>query len=359
MDLTLTTKYLQEAASSIESTLTGKTQLSDVQLTARNGTLEVLAVSNELDVCCQIPATVDQEGQLTVPGQAFVLLASSMPGELTRLCTHEHVLRLTSLHTISDLTLSNQAFMQVDFPAQNHGFPVPLKHLKKAIGRTKYATSKDTGQTAGLDAIKLEFRQNRIRVVSCDGYRLSLDEFQATTPEVQDLLISHRAAEKITSLLKDDEVQVSASEQVLSIKGKQVLINVRLMGKPYPDYERVIPMGFMEEVMVEAEALKKGVERVTLLSSSKDCHRLETQLNGQKMTLVCVTEYGRNVESLPINRKTETPLVLTLNGRFLSDSLKALSGEVTLSISSPEKPLLVRGQDEGYRNVITPLRTSS
>lgn len=358
MNYQVNTRYMQDAIEVLAGIIQNKAPFTDIQITAdAQGKVKFTAINSEMDVCYQVPASVFEAGTLTVPGQALVLIVRSLPGQVTYFQAKAGVVRLKSQETFCELQATQEALPEVTFLQAEAGTELSMALLKKSINRTRYASSKESSNKA-LEGIRLECKGGKLRVVSCDGFRMAMDENPCEALLPEQLLITQKAGEKLVGLVKDDTVQVQVTNSCLQLAGKHIQLNVRLLDHPYPDYESVIPRSFIEEITVEAEKLAEVVQRVSVLSTVKDVHRIDTELKGNTLTFRCVTPFGRNEESIEVKRKHQEVLHWSLNGRFLSEGLRVITGSAHLSISGAHSPMVIRSGSGDYQCIITPLKTT-
>jgi len=206
--------------------------------------------------------------------------------------------------------------------------------------------------------IQLELSPEKLRAVATDGFRLALYDAPGGGGLEATLVLPARSADELVRLLKGVEapVKVAVGEGRLFVLGDDFAAAFALMEGTFPDYERVIPGQYQLEATLDAEALRRALERLKLLAD-RQSQRVDLAFSEGTLELAAEGELGQGRESLPADTRGETPLVLAYNINYLTDAIKGIKGPVHLKLSGPTSPSVITAEEEpGYLAVVVPLR---
>ena len=147
--------------------------LSGILLRSEGDQLHLAATDMELSLRASLPARVESEGSVVVPGKLLVDLVRQLPAEEVRI---EHgaddgVLRITSGASNSQVN----TFAAADFPRLPE-LDVQLHSLKAAavletIGRVRRAASRDESRPV-LTGILVRFEPGKLVMAATDSYQI-------------------------------------------------------------------------------------------------------------------------------------------------------------------------------------------
>ncbi len=240
-------------------------------------------------------------------------------------------------------------------------FTVPGKTLKSMIRRTVFATDPESARYA-LGGVLFDF-SDKLTLVATDSRRL------ATVTAVFDKQGNPKIAEnsivvpsKAMNLLErtipdtDDLVQISVkSGNEVMFRTANATIFSRLVEGRFPRYQDVIPKGHIVSIDLVAGAFHSAV-RQALIVTNEESRGVDFGFSTGTLTLSSeAADVGNSRIEVPISYDAED-LIIRLDPRFISDFLKVLPAEttVTLRLSTGEDPATFL-TDDGYTYVIMPL----
>ena len=352
-------KELAEAAGVLERiapTRPSQPVYAHVHLEGTAEGLRMRATNGELDLELTVPAEVEGTGATLVPAGLFGQLVRGLPAD-------EAELRLTP----EGLELEGGSFATRIRTADPETFPpfpeareavgeVGAQALAKALSRVRYAAAQEEYR-AIFRGIQLEAEDGKLRAVATDGFRLALYDTEGPEGASLKVVVPARGADELVRLLKDQAtpVRLALGEGRIFVTGEGFRLASALMEGTFPDYERVIPSQYQLEATLDAEALRRAIERLRVLAD-RQSQRIDLAFNEGAVELVAEGELGRGREVLPAELSGE-PLVVAYNALYLADALKGLKGPVRLKLSGAATPSVVTAEEEpGYLAVVVPLR---
>ena len=332
--------------------------LSGILLRSEGDQLQLAATDMELSLRASLPARVESEGSVVVPGKLLVDLVRQLPAEEVRI---EHgaddgVLRITSGASNSQVN----TFAAADFPRLPE-LDVQLHSLKAAavletIGRVRRAASRDESRPV-LTGILVRFEPGKLVMAATDSYRLSVKEtpLEADVPELE-AIVPARALEELSRIAAGAEtLELGVRENQVIFGADGVWLTSRRIDGQFPNFKQLLPDTFEHVVALNRAEVLEVVRRTSVLAQRNSPLRLRFA-EGELVISSQTQDVGESRESLPIQYVGEA-LEIGFNAEFLRDGLDSVEGdEVTINLISPLRPGLLKGGGGDFWYLIMPIR---
>src|ERR671932_2480258 len=160
------------------STRTSVQILAGVMLRAEAGELHLAATDMELSLRASLPAEVESEGAVVLPGRTFVDVARGLPADEVALehRPEEGVVRIDSGSAHYTLhTYNAEDFPRLPEVDGAQTFSVDREALLETVSRVARSASRDESRPV-LTGILARFEQAKLVMAATDSYRLSVKE---------------------------------------------------------------------------------------------------------------------------------------------------------------------------------------
>ncbi|MDH5316132.1 MAG: DNA polymerase III subunit beta, partial [Gemmatimonadota bacterium] len=243
MKFTITRDHLQEGLVAVAAAVPTKTTLpvlSNLLVEAGKDGLRLSGTDLDIAVSTTIPASVDQEGAITLPAKKLVEIVRELPSAGIRISGsgEQRVSLECGKSRFKLLGLSRDEFPA--FPAINFESSWKIKSgdLQKLISHVAFAASTEESRPI-LNGVLWELRPDRMRMVATNGHRLARMDVPLTSQSgaTSDLIVPPKALEQIRRLFKaDEEIEIAKSENHLGFRSDSTQVYTRLIEGPYPNY---------------------------------------------------------------------------------------------------------------------------
>lgn len=332
--------------------------LSGILIRSEAGRLHLAATDMELSLRASLPARVEGEGAVVVPGKLLVDLIRQLPAEEVVLehGSAEGVLRITSGASESRVnTYAADDFPRLpDVDVQLHSLSAGV--VLETINRVRRAASRDESRPV-LTGILVRFEPGKLIMAATDSYRLSVKEapLEDDVPEME-AIVPARALEELA------RIAAGASSLELGVRENQVIfgadgvwLTTRRIDGQFPNYRQLLPESFEHVVSVNRLELLEVVRRTSVLAQRNSPLRLRFA-EGELIVSAQTQDVGESRESMPISFSGE-PLEIGFNAEFLRDGIDSVEGEeLKVNLISPLRPGLLRGATEDFSYLIMPIR---
>ncbi|MFN2316173.1 MAG: DNA polymerase III subunit beta [Gemmatimonadales bacterium] len=367
MKFTITREKLQEGLVAVAASVPSKTTLpvlSNILVEATRDGLRLSGTDLDIAVSTTIPASVDQEGAITLPARKLVEIVRELPSAAIRITSsgEQRVAIECGKSKFKLLGLPKEEFPA--FPAVKFegGWRVPSKDLHKLISHVAFAASTEESRPI-LNGVLWELKNDRMRMVATNGHRLARMDVPVAGGAGQqaDLIVPPKALDQIKRLfVSDDEVELAKSDNHLGFRSSTTQVFTRLIEGPYPNYEQVIPRENDKLATADKTALISALRRMSIVASDQT-HRIRMAFANASCKLSVQTpDLGEAQEELAVGYEGD-PLEIGFNALYLLEVLKYMpTDEVRLTFKAPERAATCEpvGWDDpaSYLTLVMPLR---
>ena len=332
--------------------------LAGVLFHARDGALEIAATDMELSLRTTLPARVEGDGSLVVPGKLLVDLTRLLPaGEVTlEYLPDDGIAAITAGSYASRLnTFSAEDFPRlpsVDVPL--HG--VDTASLLDTAERVSRSASRDESRPV-LTGIQVKFEGQKLSMAATDSYRLSFKQtdLAAAGPDIEAIIPARALAELARIAAGTETVQLGINENTVVFGAGDAWLTTRRIDGQFPDVNRLLPEAFEAEVDLPRAEFRDVVRRAAVMAQRNAPLRLRFA-EGELTVSAQSQDVGETRESMPTSYTGE-PLEIGFNAEFLADGIDSVKGDtVRLKLINPLRPGLITAEGDEFWYLIMPIR---
>lgn len=308
-----------------------------------------------------IPASVEEEGRVVLPGRLLCEVARKLPGSEVQFTVSDRfqaVIRCASFRT----SLSGLDAMEYpELPGvTGPSFTMEQGKLKDMIGRTIFAIATDESRPI-LTGCLMEIGQARMSVVALDGFRLALRTESVQGPEKEvSAVVGGKVLGDIAKILSDTDDPValcfSRSHVRMDIGGTHVV--ARLLEGEFIRYQQILPQEWLTRVTVGNAEMEGAIDRASLIAREGKSNLVRFKIEGDVMEIASNSETSDTQETIPVTTEGKD-ISIAFNVRYITDVLKAISDEqVVMRFNSNVSPcVLCPVEGEAYLYLVLPVRT--
>src|SRR3954471_8392026 len=347
------------------STRTSVQILSGILLEPHESGLRVAATDMELSLRATLPAQLEGDGAIVLPGKTLADIARLLPADEV---TIEHKPAESVVHVTSgSASYTLHTYNPEDFPrlpelTAVQTFSVDRESLLETITRVARAASRDESRPV-LTGILVSFTGGKIVMAATDSYRLAVKETEldGSTPELEAIVPSRALQELARIASSGDAVEVGVHEnQVIfstasSDGGGGAWLTTRRIDGQFPNYRQLLPEQFEHELTIPRQEVLEVVRRASVMIQRAT--PLQLRFAEGELTVIARThEVGESKESMPVGFSGET-LEIGFNADFLRDGLESIDGDdVRFKLISPLRPAVLQGDGDEFTYLVMPIR---
>ena len=344
MKFTITREQFQEGLQAVAGSVPTKTTLpvlSNILVEATHDGVRLSGTDLDIAVSTTVPASVDQEGSITVPARKLAEIVRELPNASIRITAsgEQRVTIECGRSKFRLLGLPKDEFPAFPAVKFDGGWKATAGNLQKLITHVAFAASTEESRPI-LNGVLWELRPDRMRMVATNGHRLArMDVPTATAGGAQaDLIVPPKALEQIRKLFSaEDEIEVARSENHLGFRSPSTQVFTRLIEGPYPNYEQVIPRENVKVMTAEKGAITSALRRMSIVASDQT-HRIRMAFaNGSCKLSVQTPDLGEAQEEVTVTYEGDA-LEIGFNAAYMLEVLKYIpTDEVRMTFKAPER----------------------
>jgi len=369
MKVEIILRNLQTKLSFLNHAISNKSQLPvlmNLLLETNEGRLRLCSTDLEIGIETNIPATIIEEGGITVPARTFIELINSLSDTTITIHADKGILEVLSKKTKSTF----QTIVREDFPKlyEEKGELVATMQedaLRKAFSSVVFSASADTTRPA-LSGVLMRREAEGFLLVATDGFRLSLQHYKLESegPDAKtqkSFIVPARIFRELLSI-KEEKKEVSMyvskdSNQILFQQGDTLLVG-RLIEAEFPNFEKIIPSDFSLSVSFDREELLSAV-KICSIFARDSANIVKLHLQKDKITVSSSSpSVGGNTVDVEARLSGEENEI-AFNAKYLLDLFTILpDNELVFDMIGPLNPGVFKlNGNTSFLHLIMPIRT--
>jgi len=365
MKISCVRENLVKALSSLSRIVTTSNTLpilGNVLLKTDQGRLKLSATDLEMGINYWIGASVETEGEITIPARIFHDYVSSNSDEHIVMTVDGQLISLKSDHYQTKINgLSPEEFPIIPAIQSESTIEVDVDILKDAIAKVVFAAS--VGETnPSLAGVLFKTEENTLKIVATDSYRLA-EKIIPLNMEIPDdfaIIVPTKTAQELNRSLSNisgGKAKILVSENQIMFKMDDIEIVSRLVEGNYPAYESIMPFAFTTKATIDTKALARDVKMAAVFS--RDTQKIKLAVSKEKNILITTSkgQSGENTAKTPVETEGGDGEIM-FNTKYLSDVLNVVnSSKVIIELTDKLKPGLIKsGDDDNYKYIIMPVK---
>ncbi len=337
--------------------------LNNVLIKTENGLLKISSTNLEIAITTHIRCKVEKEGEITVVCKTITELVNTLPNKnITLELKDSQLLIETENYHTSIKTLPAEEFPLIPSIESSEVVKIDSMELKNSIDQVVFAASTNQTQPE-IAGVLVSIENNALKIVATDRYRLAEKKlnFKGKAALAQSVIVPQKTTIELSRIIgsQKGEVVISINDTQISFVFNDTVIISRLIDGQYPDYEQIIPSGFLTTIVTEKQALVNALRAGGIFSQGTNSVRLEYNNEKQILTLASESgELGKSVVELPSSVKGE-PGQIIVNYHYVLDCLSSIdSANVIIKIvDDSSASLIVPESDESYMYLVMPIKS--
>ena len=248
-----------------------------------------------------------------------------------------------------------------------------VEDLFTGLNHTLYTTQSDEGSV--MSGVHVDARPEFVAFVGTNGFYLGLYRNRSLSHELpapggeesslglveknkDSFTIPKKSAKLLLTLLDKMEnkpMLVNVSENFVSFSCDGLLLQCRILGMKYPNYESVIPQNNDKELIVDRAMFLAALKRVSIFTDST-LPMVSFDLTEKELLLRSrLLEYSSSAEErIPVSFNSSEPVSMNFDPNLLKDVLGNFKSEnVLISIGDATRAIIISPMDHAEEEEIT------
>jgi DNA polymerase III subunit beta len=335
--------------------------LANVLLAARDNRLSVTGTDLEVELVATSQVSVQQAGDITVPGRKLLDIFRSLP-EKTSVSLSTEGERVSVRAGRSRFTLSSlpaSEFPVVEEINAQQTLSVSQGEFRRLIDKTHFSMAQQDVRYY-LNGMLLETDGKALRAVATDGHRLALceTELAAKAKASQQVIVPRKGVLELQRILgTEGSIELAVGTNHVRAQIGDIRFTSKLIDGRFPEYGRVIPANPARSVEADRDALKLALQRTAILSNEKYRGIRLTARPGLLVLQAHNPEQEEAEDQVEVNYKGEE-VEIGFNVNYLLDALSAIDGDkVEIGLTDSNSSCLIHAPGTTHtKYVVMPMR---
>jgi DNA polymerase-3 subunit beta len=335
--------------------------LANVLLAVRAGKLSITATDLEVELVAATDVTVQEAGDITVPGRKFLDILRALPEKAAVALSveGEKVVIKAGRSRFSLVTLPAVEFPVIDDINAQQTVQVARKELQRLLEKTHFSMAQQDVRYY-LNGMLLEIDAESLRAVATDGHRLALCEtsLAAKAKASQQVIVPRKGVLELQRVLTDQgTAELAIGTNHVRAQIGDVRFTSKLIDGRFPEYSRVIPAAAVNAIRADRDALRQALQRTAILSNEK-YRGIRITVKHNMLTVQAHNPEQEEAEEEVAVAYEGSDLEVGFNVNYLLDALAAIDGqEVELGLTDSNSSCLIRSPGNATaRYVVMPMR---
>ena len=257
---------------------------------------------------------------------------------------------------------SGEDFSYLPYIEKNESISISQFTLKDVVRQTIFSIA-DNDTNKLMTGELFEINENRLRVVSLDGHRISIRNIELKESySPLKVVVPGKTLQEISKILTgeaEDMVDIFFADNHILFEFDETKVVSRLIEGEYFHIDQMLSSDYDTKVKINKREFLSCIDRATLLIREGDKKPIILNIQDGSLQLKINSFVGSMNEEIEIEKEGKD-LLIGFNPKFFIDALRVIDDEeVTLYMVNPKAPCFIKDEQESYIYLILPVTFST
>lgn len=253
---------------------------------------------------------------------------------------------------------SGEDFSYLPYIEKNESISISQFTLKDVVRQTIFSIA-DNDTNKLMTGELFEIKENRLRVVSLDGHRISIRNIELKESySPLKVVVPGKTLQEISKILTgeaEDMVDIFFADNHILFEFDETKVVSRLIEGEYFHIDQMLSSDYDTKVKINKREFLNCIDRATLLIREGDKKPIILNIQDGSLQLKINSFVGSMNEEIEIEKEGKD-LLIGFNPKFFIDALRVIDDEeVTLYMVNPKAPCFIKDDAGTYVYLILPV----
>ena len=253
---------------------------------------------------------------------------------------------------------SGEDFSYIPVIPRNEPVVISQFTLKEVIRQTIFSIA-DNDNNKLMTGELFEINDNRLKVVSLDGHRISIRNIELKESyEHKKVVVPGKTLMEISKIIPgsvEDDVQIFITDNHIIFEFERRTVVSRLIEGGDFSIDQMLSTDYERKIEINKRELLDCIDRATLLIKEGDKKPIIMNVTDGNMELKINSFVGSMNEDIEIDKEGRD-ILIGFNPKFFIDALRVIDEErITLYMVNPKAPCFIRDDNESFIYLILPV----
>lgn len=322
--------------------------------------IKLMANDMELGIETVIEGDIAEPGIIALDAKFFLEIVRKLPDNEVIIETEENFQTAITCEKakFNIPGKSGEDFSYIPYVERNEYITMSQLTLKDIIRQTIFSIA-DNDNNKIMTGELFEIDDNRLKLVSLDGHRISIRNIELKDHyKHRKIIVPGKTLNEISKILPgtaDEEVSLFITENHIIFEFEQTLVVSRLIEGEYFRIEQMLSSDYETKIQINKKELLSCIDRATLLIKEGDKKPIIMNITDSFMELKINSAVGSMNEDIDIEKEGKD-IIIGFNPKFFIDALRAIDDEeITLYMVNPKAPCYIKDDKGNYIYLILPV----
>ena len=334
--------------------------LECILIDASANEIKLMANDMELGIETIIDGTIEERGIIALDAKIFSEIVRKLPDNDVTIETDASFKTVISCEKakFNIIGKSGDDFSYIPYVERNESIVLSQFTLKEVIRQTIFSIA-DNDNNKLMTGELFEIEENKLRVVSLDGHRISIRYIEMKNHyDSKKVVVPGKTLQEISKIIPgsaDEDVVIYITNNHIVFEFDRTLVVSRLIEGEYFRIDQMLSSDYETRVHVNKKELLDCIDRATLLIKEGDKKPIIIDIKNESMELKIKSQIG-SMDELIFCTKDGKDLMIGFNPKFLIDALRVIEDEeVDLYFMNAKAPCFIKDENQSYIYLILPV----
>ncbi len=322
--------------------------------------IKLTANDMELGIETIITGEILEPGIIALDAKIFLEIVRKLPDNEVTIETDQTFKTLISCEKakFNIIGKSGEDFSYLPYVERKNSVSMSQFTLKEVIRQTIFSIT-DNDNNKLMSGELFEINENKLKVVSLDGHRISIRNIELKDSyEYKKVIVPGKTLNEISKILPEsaeEDVFLFLTENHIIFEFDQTTVVSRLIEGEYFKIEQMLSSDYETKININKKELLNCIDRATLLIKEGDKKPIIMNITDTSMELKINSFIGSMNEDIDIEKEGKD-ILIGFNPKFFIDALRVIDEEeVTIYMVNPKAPCFIKDENETYIYLILPV----
>ena len=363
MKITCNKSNLVKGVSIVSKAVPSKTTMPILECILIDATTDIIKLTAndmELGIMTEISGDIIDRGMIAIDAKIFSEIVRKLPDNEVTIETLDNLQTVITCEKakFNIVGKSGEDFSYLPYIEKNESISISQFTLKDVVRQTIFSIA-DNDTNKLMTGELFEINENRLRVVSLDGHRISIRNIELKENySPLKVVVPGKTLQEISKILTgeaEDMVDIFFADNHILFEFDETKVVSRLIEGEYFHIDQMLSSDYDTKVKINKREFLNCIDRATLLIREGDKKPIILNIQDGSLQLKINSFVGSMNEEIEIEKEGKD-LLIGFNPKFFIDALRVIDDEeVTLYMVNPKAPCFIKDDAGTYVYLILPV----
>uniref|UniRef100_UPI00405775FB DNA polymerase III subunit beta n=1 Tax=Agathobacter sp. TaxID=2021311 RepID=UPI00405775FB len=338
--------------------------LECILIDASTNEIKLVANDMELGIETRIEGDIIERGVIALDAKIFSEIVRKLPDNDVTIETDASFKTVISCEKakFNIIGKSGDDFSYLPYIEKNDSIAVSQFTLKEMIKQTIFSIA-DNDNNKLMTGELFEINENRLKVVSLDGHRISIRYIALKDNyPYKKVVVPGKTLQEINKIIPgnaEEEVMIYFTHNHVVFDFDATTVVSRLIEGEYFKIDQMLSSDYETRVRINKKELLSCIDRATLLVKEGDKKPIIMNITEGNMELRINSFIGSMNEDIDIEKEGKD-ILIGFNPKFFIDALRVIDEEeISLYMVNPKAPCFIKDDEGKFIYLILPVNFSN